>query len=178
MANVRGTAASEVIDAADGVTNGDDAIFGLAGDDTIFGLFGNDVIKGGAGADRIDGGSGVDTVDYTDSTVGVAVVLSTGIGAGGTAEGDTFISIENANGSAYDDLLVGSDVGSVLHGLNGNDTLVASDFGGDRLFGDNGDDRLKGGGGADVLTGGAGIDTADYSHSAAGVRVSLWENTT
>src|SRR5262247_3887087 len=95
MAIVNGTNASETINAFDGVTNFADEIFGLLGNDVIFGLGGNDIITGGLGADRIDGGSGIDTASYSDSTEAVTVRLDLGRGAGGTAVGDTLISIEN-----------------------------------------------------------------------------------
>jgi Ca2+-binding RTX toxin-like protein len=61
MGTIVGTNASETLDAADGVTNGDDSIYGYGGSDTISGLAGNDFLRGGAGADRMDGGIGRDT---------------------------------------------------------------------------------------------------------------------
>src|SRR5215510_10930025 len=87
MATVNGTSQSETIDAADGVTNGNDTIFGFGGADTIFGRGGNDIIDGGAGADVIDGGVGFDTADYSESTAAVTVNLATGRGFGGFAQG-------------------------------------------------------------------------------------------
>ncbi len=41
-----GTSNSETLDAADGVTLGNDIIFGYGGNDTIFGLAGDDIIDG------------------------------------------------------------------------------------------------------------------------------------
>src|SRR5207244_993543 len=123
MANVFGTVNSDWIDAADGVTNGNDTIFGFGGDDWIFGLGGNDTIKGGGGADYIDGGIGIDTADYSDSSVGVIVSLLNGQGHGGTAEGDTLVNIENLTGSSHDDLLVGDGGANELSGDGGNDIL-------------------------------------------------------
>ena len=69
------------------------------GDDSIFGLAGDDHIIGGAGADALHGGPGSDTAGYDDSTVGIMASLSYGVGAGGDAEGDTYVSIENLEGS-------------------------------------------------------------------------------
>lgn len=154
-------------------TNGDDTLYGTSGADTINGRDGNDVLKGFGGADRLDGGGGIDTIFYDDSTVGVAVNLATGRGFGGSAEGDTFVSIEYAYGSAHNDTLTGNDDVNDLYGLSGADVLKGAG-GADGLSGGEGDDILKGGGGADYLNGGSGIDTADYSGSTAGVFVLLY----
>jgi Ca2+-binding RTX toxin-like protein len=173
MANVYGHDYAETLDAADGVTNGADTIFGFGGNDSIFGLGGNDEIKGGGGADTINGGSGTDTANYSDSSVGVVVSLLSGSGSGGTAQGDSLVSIENLTGSAHDDLLIGNDGNNVLTGLEDADTLKGGG-GADTLYGDSGNDRLKGGGGADTLNGGSGVDTADYYGSSSAVVISLY----
>jgi Ca2+-binding RTX toxin-like protein len=133
MANVYGTDSSETINAADGVTNSADTIFGFGGNDNIYALGGNDEIKGGGGADYIDGGSGIDTANYSDSWTGVSVNLGAGaIGSGGTAQGDILVNVENVTGSSYADTLIGNAGNNVLAGLEGNDVL-------------------KGGGGADAV---------------------------
>jgi Ca2+-binding RTX toxin-like protein len=154
MADVYGTNGWETIDGSDGVTNSADTIFGYLGNDVIFGLGGNDTIKGGGGADSINGGTGSDTVEYTDSTVGVIVDLKENHGINGTAQGDTFSSVESITGSGQTDTLTGSVGNNPLKGLEGND-------------------HLEGGLGADILIGGAGIDTARYLTSSQGVTVSL-----
>jgi Ca2+-binding RTX toxin-like protein len=158
MPTVQGTNNSETIDQADGVTNFDDTIFGYGGADTIFGLNGDDTLKGGGGADELRGGVGSDTVDYSDSTVGVLIDLWSGHGYEGTAEGDTYYSIENVSGSAYDD------------NINGDSAI-------NDLYGWNGSDWLHGRGGADHLDGGLGNDFAAYYLSAAGVTINLAANT-
>lgn len=145
MARVKGTDHSETLDFDDGVTDEADNISGLGGDD---------VIKGGGGADRIDGGDGIDTASYTDSSEGVTVLLSAGLGFGGTAEGDVLRNIENVIGSSYDDFLFGNASANVLTGGNG-------------------DDWLSGRGGADTLDGGAGTNSASYYGSIEGVNVDL-----
>jgi Ca2+-binding RTX toxin-like protein len=164
---IEGTDNSEVINALDGVTGGNDIIWAYDGDDTIFGLAGNDQIKGGGGADAINGGTGSDTAIYFDSPDAVLVSLLINVVAGGDAEGDTFTSIENITGSGHDDVLGGTDGANTLSGLNGNDVLKG--FGGndtllggngdDELFGDEGNDSLNGGTGVDVMEGGTGNDT-------------------
>jgi Ca2+-binding RTX toxin-like protein len=172
---VHGTNASEVINAADGVTNLIDLIYGYGGNDSIFGLGGNDYIVGGTGADALDGGSGSDTASYFTSTAGVIASLDAGAGVGGDAQGDTYTSIENLVGSAHDDALIGNDGNNSLSGLDGDDLLEGLD-GNDTLWGGWGNDTLKGGGGADALIGGQGIDTASYYESFTGVTVHLNEN--
>ena len=163
-------------------TNSGDTLYGTAAGDTINGLNGNDSLKGFGGADRLDGGAGIDTVFYGDSTVGVGVNLATGSGVGGSAQGDTFISIENVFGSNFNDTITGTSVANQLHGGegndvikggggndfldggNGNDYLTSSIFGASVLDGGAGDDTFKGTGHADVLFGGSGSDTVDFSH--------------
>ncbi len=149
-------------------------VFGYEGNDTITGV-GNTHFKGGGGADTLIGTGGIDTADYSDSPEGVNVNLITGVGFGGTAQGDRLFRIDIVIGSFYSDFLVGSTAGAELHGPNGNDTLIATGLGSfNRLYGDNGDDRLKGSGGTDYLHGGDGYhDTVDYTTSSAGVDVSL-----
>ena len=93
-----GTSNSETLDAADGVTIGNDIILAYGGSDTIFGLAGDDIIDagdgwdiiiGGFGADAIYGGNDTDEASYVDSHAGVFVSLLSGTGSGGTAQGDT-----------------------------------------------------------------------------------------
>jgi serralysin len=172
MATILGTSNSETIDALDGVTNFSDTIYGFAGNDIIFGLGGNDLIIGGAGADEIYGGKGRDTASYTDSAEGVFASLFNNVGLHGTAQGDTFASIENLTGSAHDDILVGSDGSNLLAGLEDDDSLKGGG-GADQLEGGSGNDLLHGGSGADALIGGSGIDTSSYAGSEFGVVVNL-----
>jgi Ca2+-binding RTX toxin-like protein len=159
MADVTGTQDSDILDAADGVTEGNDFILGLGGDDTIFGLGGDDSILGGAGADSIDGGDGIDLVSYIDSTSSVAVSLISG-GVGGTANGDILVGIETIFGSNFDDLLGGDGNANTLVGFVGRDFLRG--FGGnDFLSGNEGDDVIEGGDGFDSLRGGPDADRID-----------------
>jgi hypothetical protein len=66
---VYGTNNSETIDVLDGVTNGDDIIYGYDGNDSIWGLGGSDTLIGGAGADGLNGGPGTDTAAYSTQEV-------------------------------------------------------------------------------------------------------------
>lgn len=114
---------------------------GLAGDDTIYGGAGNDTIIGGTGGDWMYGGDGIDTADYSTASSAVYAYLSYPPGGIGDAAGDSFTSIENLRGSAYNDFLVGDAAANVITGDAGNDTL-SNGFGGgaDTLIGGVGDD--------------------------------------
>ena len=160
MADVYGTNNSETINFLDGVTFGDDIIYGFGGDDLIFGLAGDDYIIGGTGADALRGGLGSDTAGYATSTAGIIASLAMGEGVGGDAEGDTYASIENLVGSGYADALAGNDGSNILTGVSGDDFLDGGD-GDDQLWGGSGNDTLKGGGGADALFGDIGNDWLD-----------------
>jgi VCBS repeat-containing protein len=117
----------------------DNTITGGAGADTLDGGDGADVLIGGAGIDILNGGAGIDRVDYSGAAAAVTVRLdanrTTNDGAGGS---DTLSSIENADGSAFDDFLVGSAGANVLRGGLGRDILLGM-------------------GGADILIGGDGV---------------------
>jgi Ca2+-binding RTX toxin-like protein len=159
--SIRGGDGNDFIDGGDGadIISGDagnDTIYGGAGGDSIFGGSGNDLIFGGLGFDQINGGDGIDTVSFEDSNEGVSMTLSpTGDfqGSRGTAEGDTYVDVENVIGSSFDDILQGNDVANVLSGGGGNDLFIS--------------DR-----GADTILGGDGIDTMQYE-GEQGVNVSL-----
>jgi Ca2+-binding RTX toxin-like protein len=111
---------------------------------------GFELFRGGAGNDTIDGGMGFDRTDYTDSTGAVNVTLG-GASAGTASDGwggtDTLINIEEARGSAYNDILTGSDSGVY--------------------------ESFEGRGGNDIIDGKGGFDRANYSTSPASVTVNL-----
>ena len=116
-----------------------------AGDDIIVGNEADNVLEGSAGDDDIDGDAGSDTAAYTGSDAAVTVNLSNGTATGGDAQGDSFTSIENLTGSAFDDTLIG----------------------------DTADNVLEGAGGGDTLDGGDGADTASWAASDAAISVDL-----
>ncbi|MDQ6435690.1 calcium-binding protein [Mesorhizobium sp. LHD-90] len=152
--------------------NGDDKISGLGGTDNLFGQDGNDVLIGGAGADNLSGGAGSDRASYETAGSGVTAALLSPATNTGDAAGDTFASIENLTGSAFNDKLTGTNSANSIIGGGGKDTFIGLN-GDDNLFGQDGDDILNGGGGADSLSGGNGTDTATYETAAAGVVASL-----
>lgn len=122
-----------------------DRLTGSAYADILDGNAGDDRLAGLAGADQFRGGDGADTVDYSASGAGVSVTLTAGAAAhGGDAEGDIFLDlIENVDGTAFADTLVGN-------------------AGDNSLFGGAGNDTLTGGAGADALDGSAGSDRYVY----------------
>jgi Ca2+-binding RTX toxin-like protein len=153
---------------------GDDAanrLMGGTGNDTLRGSVGNDTLIGGAGADELNGGSGVDEASYEAALAAVALSLITG-GTAGDALGDTFISIENVRGSAFNDTITGNGAANILNGLDGNDRIDGGN-GNDTLRGSSGNDTLIGGAGADELNGGSGVDEASYETAAGAVALSL-----
>ena len=155
--------------------SGDDVLLGGEGDDVLQGGSGDDRLLGGVGADVIDGGLGDDTISYSDSSAGIEMVLDKGdgegFGLGGEAEGDSLISVENVDGSAFADVIAGSSEANQLRAGGGDDTvsgasgddILQGEDGDDKLFGDWGDDSLFGGDNDDLLFGGQGNDHI-YGH--------------
>ncbi len=146
---------------------GNDTLRGGEGNDSVLGGEGNDILRGEKGADALDGGAGRDLATYSNSGAAVVVNLTSGLGSGGDAQGDTLTGIENVNGSDFNDTLIGSTSANTLNGgrgddsmfgQGGNDTLMGND-GNDALFGGDGNDILAGANGNDGIFGEAGIDT-------------------
>jgi hypothetical protein len=156
-------------------TTGRNNLIDTNNSDNIDALDGNDTINGGLGSDTLHGGTGIDRVLYKSSPAAVNVNLISGMGTGGHAKGDRYDSIENVDGSRFDDLLIGdvnnntfyagkgndtlqgNDGNDYLSGENGNDSIIGSD-GLDKLYGRNDNDTLTGDAGNDILYGGSGSD--------------------
>lgn len=121
----------------------DDVLVGDNQTNELHGYFGNDVLKGGGGNDVLNGGEGTaDWADYSDKIAFVVVTLNGASDASVVVDGiaeDIVRNIENLQGGAGDDVLVGDAQANELRGLAG-------------------DDILAGGAGNDVLVGGAGND--------------------
>ncbi len=131
---------------------GGDLLMGNGGVDTIFGEgdsgnlgggAGNDFLYGGQDDDTLDGGGDTDQAVYSEAASGVTVDLNT-LGAqavGGGLGSDTLVSIENLEGSDFDDTLTGDDIRNILAGSGGNDLLIGGE-GNDALNGGMGDDKF------------------------------------
>jgi Ca2+-binding RTX toxin-like protein len=132
---------------------------GVAGNDTLLGGDGQDTLDGGGGADLLNGGAGNDVASYLSATAAVTARLDSASLNTGEAAGDTYVSIEGINGSAFNDFLVGD--------LNSN--ALAGGAGADYLAGIGGFDTLEGGAGADTLDGGTEFDFATYATATAGL---------
>ncbi|WP_207905552.1 FG-GAP-like repeat-containing protein [Caulobacter sp. BK020] len=148
--NATGTAFNDTM-VGDAIGN---ILKGGAGADSIGGRDGGDILEGGAGADFLWGDGGYDWVQYTGSSAGVYIDLSTGEAFGGDADGDVFDSIESVSGSKLADQLKGDAGDNYLVGKEGDDWLVATT-------------------GADMLIGDEGKDFVDYSAATAGVSLNL-----
>ncbi|MDP1601753.1 MAG: VCBS domain-containing protein [Legionella sp.] len=146
---------------------GNDSFMGTSYADTFTGGTGDDRFEGRGGADSFTGGDGSDTVVYTSSTQAVQVNLTTGVGTGGDAQGDTYNTIENVVGSSFNDTLTGNTGDNILTGGAGNDTLS----------GVAGTNTFILGLGSDTVFGGTGLDTVSYQDSVTAVTVNLTTGT-
>jgi Ca2+-binding RTX toxin-like protein len=171
-----------------GGTNANDILVGSSGSNQLLGRGGDDILDGGLGRDTMDGGAGIDLVQYsTPRNTGVTAIINGQPLSGQAGENDTILpSVENLRGTNLNDVLTGSaganrlesgggqdtmsgsagnDVliaagRAVLHGDDGNDSLVGGAFD-DFMTGDAGNDTMQGGGGRDSIRGGAGNDSID-----------------
>lgn len=145
---------------------GVNVLIGGEGDDTLRGGVGNDSLIGGVGADVLDGGAGIDGVIYAASSAGVTIDLMAGTGAGGEAEGDTLVDVENVTGSNYADTLIGNGVANLLVAGSGDDTLDGG-LGDDNLRGGTGNDLYFVDAPGDVVIEGANAGTDEVRATAA-----------
>lgn len=142
----------------------------------------NDTFVGNNQGNNFQGGDGIDTVSYVNSASGVTVNLKDQSGSGGDASSDSYLSIENAQGSAYNDTFISGAGANDFDGLGGNNTLsyqgspdgetvnlaTGAASGGhaagdtfaniQNLTGGSGNDVLTGDVNNNVLMGGAGAD--------------------
>lgn len=166
--NLRGDAGSNRISGGDG----GDTVLGREGDDTLVGDGGDDILIGGLGADWIDGGAGRDRAAYWQATTALRIDLLVAANNTGEAAGDVYTSVEDLQGSIYDDAVLGNNADNRLYGNDGVDEIHGRN-GDDSLYGGDGDDILLGGVGGDRLDGGAGIDRVAFWTSNAGITLDL-----
>ncbi|MFT0869972.1 calcium-binding protein, partial [Pseudomonas sp. CAM1A] len=138
-----GDAEGDVLTGIEGLAGSafDDVLNGDAGSNTIFGAEGSDIINGGAGNDFLYG----DGIYYGD------------FGVFARNESKTVTQADIINGGDGDDTIYGggNDLGAVLHGDAGNDTIQTARG---TAYGDDGNDNLAGNGIGYKLYGGAGAD--------------------
>ncbi|MFD7073371.1 hypothetical protein ACFV9G_04100 [Nocardioides sp. NPDC059952] len=183
LSEVGGPVAPDTLSGLEGVigSNYDDKLTGDSGANALRGGRGDDVIDGGAGDDVIAGDEGRDTASFASATAGVRASAATQVSAARGAGDDELVSIEDLEGSAYDDKLTGDGGSNTLSGGAGNDTLagvggsdvVLGGAGDDDLSGGDGDDALRGDSGNDRVTGGNGIDRASFSTATSAVRANM-----
>ena len=180
--NVNGGSGNDELvgDAAGNVLHGNggnDNVSGGAATDQLFGDAGDDLLRGGAGNDAINGGEGNNTADYASAGAGGVGVQVNLTQKRATGEGnDTLDSIQNVNGSSFDDNINGDANDNILNGAGGednisgnagNDTIngggaadqMSGQTGNDKISGAQGNDAMQGGAGNDWLQGGQGRDT-------------------
>ncbi|MDI1295694.1 MAG: calcium-binding protein [bacterium] len=130
------------------------------------------VLLGSALATQYIGSNGYDRVSYAASSAGITASLLGSANNSGDATGDTYVNIEQLEGTAFADRLTGNGTTNWLYGGDGTDTLYGLG-GNDYLHGEGGDDVLDGGAGADYLNGGDGFDIVSYQFAAAPIMRSL-----
>lgn len=135
-------------------SNYDDILYGTDGVNKFSGGDGKDLMIGKGSGDILDGGNGSDTVGYDADYTGVTADLMDSSKNTGTGAGDIYISIENLDGSTFNDLLYGDNNDNIIEG----NVYHFGESGSDRIWGRGGDDTLKGHDNADTLIGGVGND--------------------
>lgn len=141
----------------DGTGDPDLLAGGPAGDD-FYGGGGNDTLVGGGGDDRFYGGAGFDIVSYDGLPQGIVLNLSSPSLSSAAVRDDVFSAIEGFIGTAYGDVLTGSEATEGLSGGDGNDTINGGG-GKDSLYGGDGNDEVIAISGANWMEGGNGRDT-------------------
>ena len=149
------------IERVDG-TDFNDTIIGDDGRNGLKGRDGNDSLVGGGDGDSFEGGAGNDTLDGGEGTFDQAQYafdfenggmnainanLATGIVIDPYGDTDTLISIEEIEGTPFNDTIIGDgNDNGWLRGEAGNDSIDGAG-GNDDLIGDSGNDTLDGGAG-------------------------------
>ena len=150
----------ELVEVVNGTGFGDELRGGLAAE-TLNGGGGDDTLIGSGSGDLLDGGPGFDLVGFENGAFGAyadmganryldgagGLFQATGVeGVRGTNRGDVLIGDLNGNlliATAIGDTTIpGGDIGDVVRGMEGNDTVVGSEFAA-LLDGGQGTDMLR-----------------------------------
>jgi len=149
---------------------GSDVLVGGKGKNELYGEEGNDELFVGEGENIANGGEGRDTVNYSNAKGPVKINLQEKKGEKSNGLTDSFIEIENAMGSIFDDHIIGDEEDNHLYGNDGNDIIEGGE-GSDTINGGKGNNKLFGGKGSDnfkliegnnIVDGGEGSDTVTY----------------
>ncbi|MCB1492396.1 MAG: hypothetical protein KDJ77_11480, partial [Rhodobiaceae bacterium] len=175
-----GTRFNDTLTSAQDASDQDTATLeGREGDDLLLGSDNKkDFLIGGAGADTMVGGDLEDGTTYLSSYGAVTIDLQNHIYYGGDANGDVLDSIEDVQGSAFDDFIVGDSGNNVIDGFIGDDVLTGF-LGQDRVLGGAGNDTVYAYADGDLLDGGGllndpGRDLLTYElANTPGVTVNL-----
>ncbi len=163
--------------------------------ENVFTGRGDDQVAADGSINVLSGLGGVDTISYYKASSAVVIDLA-GFSAVQGGITDTILNFENANGSAFNDVISGDAGANVLNGLGGIDTVsyslesqgVIIDFSGnvavqgvtvdtilnfENATGSGFNDAIAGNSSANVLDGLGGIDTVSYYASSQGVAIDL-----
>lgn len=154
---LKGGAGADLLDGG----AGNDELAGGDGADVLKGDLGNDTLEGGAGNDWIYGGAGSDTIEFSNLHCGVSVNLGAHIAVSKLSGVDKIFDVENVEGSAFGDRIVGNGLANRLHGGKGADVLTGG-LGNDVFVFEKGDGRDK----VMDLRAGDKIDLSDWGFTS------------
>ena len=156
---------------------------GVAGGDIMKGFSGDDIMEGHGSFTKFIGGLGYDWGSYELATQGVQEDMNRKefVAANGAVDNvrDVWQETEGASGSAFDDIMLGTndtrlvlsrnelDNVNLITGLQGFfDPGVVSFDAGNIMLGGGGSDRITGGGGNDIIDGDAYLHVGLTSYTA------------
>ena len=134
---------------------------------------GHDIFVGTDAPDRIDYYASNEFDDGGLQTQGIVVTFD-GVGSGEIVDAwgfiDTFTSVENFNGTDFDDQIKGSQGGEIFNTFGGDDKIFARG-GDDVINGGDGEDTIDGGNGNNYIEGGADSDIFVIASNSSGYTV-------
>lgn len=154
-----------------------DALIGGEGNDKLIGGSGDDILLGQSGNDRLEGGDGFDLGSFFTAPTGVTANLTTGVATGDG--NDTLITVEDIEGSPFNDNLTGDASENFFAGNLGDDLLNGGDgndqsiyiFAPATVMVDLAAGTVTGGDGNDVLTLIEGVQASAFNDTLNGSTV-------